>query len=537
MKPSIVPPGRTVALSGMMGTGKSTIGPLLAGALGYAFVDLDAHFSSVHGVSIAEFFRREGEPKFREEEARLSRALLADGIPRVLALGGFTVGQTELRHELLARTVLVTLTAPTEVLATRLAGDDTRPLLGAQTNSPVPSVTRIESLLAARAAAYAECHLRVDTDRAPEDVVNEIAKHAAAPRVAVPLGTRSYCVHIAQDPAEAKAALVDAVLALAPSSLIVVSDSNVMRLRRAPLDALLDAVLLPRTLITLAPGEANKTLHSVSPIWDAALGARIDRDALVIAYGGGVVGDLAAFAASTLLRGVRLLQAPTTVLSMLDSSVGGKTGFDHATGKNLIGSFWQPSGVVVDITHTDTLPARELSAGLAEAVKMAITHDAALFAQLEADAERLARGDHNALARVVQRGIAIKAGVVARDEHEHGERALLNLGHTVGHALEVDGGYSRWLHGEAVALGLGYELDALARLGHCPVELPARVRALCMRLNLPTTIPAHELARSFTHMGADKKRRGGALAMAKLSALGQATITRVALRELVDALS
>lgn len=529
MQPSITAPTRPVVLSGMMGSGKSTTGALLAARIGFSFVDLDAEIERREGSTVRELFAARGEAAFRALEHALAFELLEDGVPRVLALGGFTLGERSVRHRILDRAIVVTLAADAHALAVRLDGDENRPLLAG-----TDKTARLSALLAERAAVYAECHLHVTTtDRTPEDVADEIATHLAERRIVVPLGLRSYPIQFVDD---APTALIDAVVRLAPSSLVVVTDSNVMRHRRAPLGAMLDAVLVPRSVVTLAPGEATKNLASISTIWDAALGARVDRDALVVAYGGGVVGDMAGFAAATLLRGVRVLQVPTTVLAMVDSSVGGKTGIDHALGKNLIGAFWQPSAVVVDVAHTSTLPPRELRAGLAEIVKIAVTHDAALFAKLERHAEALEAGDRPALLDVVQHGVGIKARVVRDDEHEQGERALLNLGHTLGHALEIEGNYTRFLHGEAVALGLVYELAAAARLGLAPADLATRVTSLLVRLGLPTAVDDALYRRSLMHLSSDKKRRGAHLAMSQFEALGKARVEFVRTGDLTRAL-
>lgn len=527
MQPSIVPVSRTIMLSGMMGSGKSTTGALLAKRLGWTFVDLDRELEARRGKSVTEIFTQEGEPAFRAQERALALELLDDGTPRVVALGGFTVGDRGVRHRILDRATLITLDADLDTLTQRLAEDQSRPLLAGDRSA------RLAELLEERAAVYAECHVRVDSaDRPAQDVADEIARRLAEQRVAVPLGERSYSVQLVHD---APSAMIDAVVRLAPSSLVIVTDSNVMRLRHQPLDTLLDAVLLPRTVITLAPGEASKTASSVATIWDAALGARIDRNALVIAYGGGVVGDLAGFAASSLLRGVRFMQVPTTVLAMVDSSVGGKTGIDHPTGKNLIGAFWQPSAVVVDVAHVGTLPVRELRAGLAEIVKIALTHDAVLLAKLERHAEAL-MADRSALLDVIAHGVRLKAQVVRDDEHENGERALLNLGHTLGHALEIEGGYTRFLHGEGVALGLRYELAASERLGLAAEGSSARVALLLSRLGLPTTVDAATYKRSLAHLGSDKKRRGKHLMLSKLDSIGRARVEPVAASEFARAL-
>jgi shikimate kinase/3-dehydroquinate synthase len=287
----------------------------------------------------------------------------------------------------------------------------------------------------------------------------------------MPLGARTYAVELADgDPARLTAAIQE----LSPSSVLVVTDTNVQAARGAWLERALEGLAVPRRTIAITPGEQSKTLATVAHIWDEALAFGVDRDALVIAFGGGVVGDLAGFAASTVLRGIRCVQIATSLLSMVDSSVGGKTGFDHAAGKNLIGAFFQPSRVIVDLEHLTTLPPRERAAGLAEVVKIALVQDVALFELLERTADAVRAGDREALRPVLRAAIEAKIRVVRDDERESGARALLNLGHTLGHALETHGGYTRLLHGEAVAVGTVLELAATERLGFTPAGLADR---------------------------------------------------------------
>jgi 3-dehydroquinate synthetase len=277
-------------------------------------------------------------------------------------------------------------------------------------------------------------------------------------------------------------------------------------------------------------------MATVGAIWDAALGAGVDREAVVLAAGGGVVGDLAGFSAGCLLRGVRFVQAPTTLLSIVDASVGGKTGFDHPAGKNLIGVFHQPSAVVADLDHLTTLPARQRAAGLAEVVKIAFARDAKLLDRLEADASALARGDLDALRPIVRAAIQAKIEVVRDDERESGVRALLNLGHTVGHALEAHGGYARWLHGEAIALGTIVELRATEALGWTPAHLAERAAALFDALGLPTAVAHDEIAASWPFVVSDKKRSRDALRLPVVTRPGEAHVERVRLAELRGAI-
>ena len=500
---------RTIVLSGFMATGKTTVGRLLAARLGLPFVDTDDLVAADAGRAVPEVWRAEGEPAFRARERRLIAPLLEDGKPRVLAFGGGAVTSRSLRHLALDRALLVTLTAdPTTIAARAGATLAERPNLGVGGDP----AARAGELLAQRASAYAECHLAVATDSLdPDGVVDAVLPWVDRDLVAMPLGERSYVIEIARAAPER---VSDAIASAAPSTIVVVTDAHVARARGHALDAALERLAMPSVRVTLAPGEIHKNATTVGAIWDAALGAGIDRDALVVAFGGGVVGDLAGFAAATLLRGVRCLQVPTTLLAMVDSSVGGKTGFDHPAGKNLVGAFHQPCGVVVDLSHLDTLPARERVAGLAEVAKIALTADAALLARLEADAERLAAepfAENEALAAIVHAAIAAKARIVRDDERESGARALLNVGHTIGHALEAHGGFHRWLHGEAVALGTLAELEATTRLGFTPPELVGRARRLLERLGLPTRVAPTDLTASWPFVGSDKKRRGSHL--------------------------
>ena len=520
---------KSVILSGFMATGKSTVGPPLAARLGVPFVDTDAEIEREVGKSIPELWKAEGEAAFRAREGKLVERLLSDGEPRVLAFGGGTVTVKKTRRLALDRALVVTLTASPDTVAARV------PELGSRPNLAVGGdpVARAKELLEARAEAYAECHLSLASDGMEvEALVDAVAALVARDPLLVPLGSRSYAIDVCDaEPAR----LTDGLARLAPSQLFVVTDSNVKRARGEAIEAALHPLAMDHITLTLAPGEKQKTLTSVSTLWDAALGAGADRDAVFVAVGGGVVGDLAGFAAACLLRGVRFVQVPTTLLAMVDASVGGKTGFDHASGKNRVGAFHQPGAVVADLAHLATLPARERTSGLAEIAKIALTSDAALFERLERDAAALQKGDHEALRPVVRAAIEAKIRVVRDDEREAGQRALLNLGHTVGHALESHGGYARWLHGEAVALGTIVELAAGERMGHVPEGLAKRTESLLAALGLPTRVSPGDLAASWPFVANDKKRSGTAVRLPVVTAPGQSQIERVRLEALKGA--
>src|SRR5690606_33278851 len=272
--------------------------------------------------------------------------------------------------------------------------------------------------------------------------------------------------------------------------------------------------------VLVEDGEQAKRWQSVDQVCDALLAARLGRDGLVIALGGGVVGDLAGFVAAVYQRGVPFVQVPTTLLAQVDSSVGGKTAINHARGKNMIGAFHQPLAVVSDVSTLDTLPDRELRAGLAEVIKHAAALDRAFFDWLEEHIERLGRRDGEALAQAIRRCCELKAEVVAADERESGRRALLNFGHTFGHAIEAATGYGAWLHGEAVAAGMVMAAELSRRLGLLGAEEVARLTELVRRAGLPVTGPAIAAERLREHMATDKKAEQGRLRFVVLEGLG-----------------
>jgi shikimate kinase/3-dehydroquinate synthase len=520
---------RPLVLSGFMATGKSTVGRLVAARLGVPFLDTDALLEAQTGKTVGELFASEGEARFREREAALVLGMLEDRTPRVIAFGGGTVTMPRVRHAALEAATVLTLTASAETIVARVPSLPARPNLLAA--SPLD---RARDLLTLRREAYGECHAAIPTEgRTPEALAEVVLGYASRDALAMPLGTRTYAVELADGEPERLAA---ALAELSPSSLLVVTDTNVVQARGAWLTAALGGITAARRDVVITPGEPSKTLATVARIWDEALTGGVDRDAVVIAFGGGVVGDLAGFAASTLLRGVRCVQVATSLLAMVDSSVGGKTGFDHAAGKNLIGAFFQPSRVILDVEHLTTLPPRERTAGLAEVVKVALVQDAALLAALERDAEALARGDRAALRPIIRAAVEAKLRVVRDDERESGARALLNLGHTVGHALEAHGGYATLLHGEAVAIGTVLELRATERLGLTPAGTATRAAALMTRLGLPTDASPREVAAAWPFVMSDKKRAATTLKLPVVTGAGRGSVERIPLADLNEAL-
>lgn len=339
--------------------------------------------------------------------------------------------------------------------------------------------------------------------------------------VMVELGARRYPIRIG------RGLLADAagLSALLPGRhVLVVSDENVAPRYAAPVEAAL-AGKTWRTLV-LPAGEREKNLARFAEVLEALAGLGASRDATVIALGGGVVGDLAGFAAACWMRGVRFLQLPTTLLAMVDASIGGKTAVDLPAGKNLVGAFHQPSAVLADTGTLATLPPRHLRAGLAEVVKYGAIGDGGFFAWLEANAAALLDGDGDALAEAIARSCACKAAVVARDETEQGERALLNFGHSFGHAIEAEQAFGGLLHGEAVAVGMVLAARLSTRLGRASVTDGDRLQALLERFSLPTAVPAGLAPTALlARMQLDKKAVSGTLRLVLWRGIGRAELS------------
>lgn len=337
----------------------------------------------------------------------------------------------------------------------------------------------------------------------------------------VDLGDRSYPIYIGENLLAKPELLTPHILG---QQVCIITNQTVAPLYLSALtnvlaDYQVDTLVLP-------DGESFKTLSTVNDIFDKLLTARHNRTTTLIALGGGVVGDMTGFAAACYQRGVGFIQVPTTLLAMVDSSVGGKTGVNHSLGKNMIGAFYQPRCVLADTLLLQSLPERELSAGIAEIIKYGLISDYPFFEWLEANLDALLRGDREALAYAVERSCKNKADVVAQDEHEGGIRAILNFGHTFGHAIETAQGYGNWLHGEAVAAGMVMAADLSWRRGSITEQELARIKNLLTRANLPVKAPAEMTPDQFKQlMGVDKKILDGRLRLVLLDAMGQAIIT------------
>jgi shikimate kinase/3-dehydroquinate synthase len=491
-----------IILTGFMGTGKTTAGQAVAERLGRWFVDMDAVIERRAGKPVSAIFRDEGEPAFRRLEAELCRELARER-NLVIAAGGGALIDEENRKALAETGLLICLAAPVEAILARLEGDTDRPLLAGSDRR-----ARVEALLAQRAAAYAAMPHHIDTggltvEQTAEQVIR-LARRAGPGPVRIPISYPggSYQVLIAGGLlAELGPALV--ATGLRPGRCAVVSQPAVAAaLAAQPVESLRAAGFAP-ALVEMPDGEMHKTLATAAGLYDAFVAAGLDRRSPVIALGGGVVGDVAGFAAATYLRGVPFVQAPTSLLAMVDASVGGKTGVDLPQGKNLVGAFKQPALVAIDPEALKTLPSDEFRSGLAEVVKQGMIGDPGLFEAMEG------RG-LLPLDQIVARAVRVKATVVQEDPLEQGRRAVLNLGHTFGHAFETLSGYGL-RHGEAVAVGLVGATRLAARLGLCDPALASRIETLLDRLGLPIRAPGYAPEQVLAAMSVDKKRVAGRL--------------------------
>jgi 3-dehydroquinate synthase len=492
---------RTIVLTGFMGTGKSTVGKRVADQLGRPFEQLADHF----GMPIREVFAEMGEEPFRVAEAQLCQRLAVEhGL--VISTGGGALINDDSRNAFLATSTVICLTASEEAILDRLDGAADRPLLQGER---AERGGHLRQLLAQRRYHYGLIPYQIDTTgRTPDAVAAQVRLAASADgemrgmlRIPVQSPENRYDLLIGSGLLAQAGALLTA-RGVAPGTAAIVTNAMLHESATALADALRRAGFAP-VLCTVPEGEQHKTLATVATLYEQFLAAGLDRKSVVIALGGGVIGDMAGFAAATYLRGVPFVQMPTSLLAMVDASVGGKTGVDMPAGKNLVGAFKQPHAVLMDVDLLATLPSAEFQAGLGEVVKHGIIGAPRLFQQLEE------AGPAN-LQQLVADAVRVKVAVVEEDPFEQGRRAHLNLGHTFGHAIELESRFTM-RHGEAVAVGLAAAAHMAAATGVCAPAVSKRIVALLERLGLPTFVRGYDAEAVYNAMGHDKKRAGRTL--------------------------
>lgn len=549
---------RRIVLIGLSGGGKSAVSKAIARRLHWERIDTDDLIEAAAGREISRIFADEGEPAFRARE----RAAVAEAATHhrvIIATGGGVVLDPANRAALWQDAFVVHLDAPPAALVRRMAaskrGAASRPLLAGD------PLARLEALRDQRAPLYALADWVVRTDGLqPEQVAEEVisawerrsaalihrpyrmedlgAGSAAEPedpdfacRVTTPGGT--YPAYAGWDVlARLPAWMKDAGLS---ETVHIVADSRVAELHGPRLlSALQDGGCRP-VLHALSLTEAYKTLDSAAQVFDRLVAARAERRHVILAFGGGVATDLGGFVAATYLRGLPLVQVPTSLLGMVDAAIGGKVAVNHREGKNLIGAFYQPRLVVAEGSVLPTLPARELTAGWGEVIKHGLIMDPELLDWLETDSDALLRLEPEPVARMLRRNLSLKARVVSADEREDGLRMILNYGHTIGHGLEAATGYGALLHGEAVAIGMQAEAFIARELGLIDDALVERQTGLIQRYGLPAKAPAVPVERVMAAMTLDKKVVGGTMRFVLLERAGSTTIRGDVPLELVQA--
>jgi len=483
-------------LYGPPGAGKTSVGRELARRLGREFVDADAVIAARAGRTIPALFAERGEAGFRQLEAEVCAELAArDGL--VIAPGGGAFLDPANRAALERAGLVICLRADAATLLARLTAEGGRPLLA---DDPA---AKLGALLESRRSLYDSCPVQIETaGRTVAQVADAIEAQLVTRTLSVDAPGLQHEVVLGYGLLSQIPRLLEERRLTGPA--LLVTDENVVG-QIPGLGSQYPALVLP-------PGESNKTLDTIRRIYDACLEHGLDRNALLVAVGGGVIGDMAGFAAATFMRGVRWVNVPTTLLAMVDASLGGKTGVDLPQGKNLVGAFHPPALVVSDPLVLNTLPAAERASGLAEVIKHAVIGDPALFEWLEGP---LAFGSLDQL----ERAIRVKARVVEADPFERGRRATLNLGHTIGHGVEAASGYAL-RHGEAVAVGLAAEAEMAERLGLAEPGLAGRMARVLARRGLPVRAPGLNPVAVRAAMGSDKKRAGGRLKFALPRRLG-----------------
>jgi 3-dehydroquinate synthase len=528
-----------IALIGFSATGKTSVATKVAERLGWTAIDADAEIVKAKGKTIPEIFKQDGEGKFRELERKMLRqACLKKNV--VIATGGGAILDADNRGLLIENSVVVCLEAKPETVYQRLLNDNlystnpvVRPLLAG--DNPLE---RIKQLKSERQTYYAIADWTIHTDNLSLDEVGqevvkgwwyihrhlESFKNVADPDLACGVDTSSgrYPVYVGWGLLEKLGTKMKLVGLSGTAN--VISDEIVLSIYGAKVKQALSDSGFKVNCYSVPSGEASKSIEQTVKIYDFLVEHRVERKDTIVALGGGMIGDLAGFVAATFLRGLPLVQVPTSLVAMSDASIGGKVAVDHPQGKNLIGAFYQPRLVLADVQALATLPKRELISGWSEVIKHGLALDAGLLAFLEANAEKLTSLAPGAVSEAVSWSARIKAQVVTQDEKEMGQRIVLNYGHTIGLGIETAGKFERFLHGEAVAIGMVGAAKLSNRLGHLSQRGVERHEDILQKYSLPTNCSGLELNKVLAAIELDKKTRDKAVRWVLLEDIGKVMV-------------
>ncbi len=527
--PPLKPPARAIFMAGFMAAGKSAVGRLVAERAGLPFIDTDELVEHAAAMPIAKIFSDHGEEHFRRLESEALAAAIRRG-PAVVATGGGMMTRAHNLEAMKAAGPIVLLSVTAETVIERTRGDATRPLLAA----PDP-LARARELLAARREAYEQADICIPADDAPPEQIAERVLSALAldPRAAalVPLPVRvevlpgdapPYSVLIGRGLIDAAEQWFACLVPEGARVAVVTAEGPCEAIARRLAGALADAWQV--RLFAVPDSEESKSVAQLARLWDQFAAWGMDRSSWVVAVGGGMVGDLAATAAATYMRGVPIVHVPTTVLSQIDSSIGGKAAVNLAAAKNLVGAFHQPRLVLTDLAALDTLPDEQLRDGLAEGIKHAALFDPEMFRWLEHNVDGVLGREPAALKYFIARNVQLKAAVVSADPKERHLRALLNFGHTIGHALERAAEAWGLSHGKAVAVGMAVEAEAAAEMELADPRVAARLRHLLEAAGLPTGPVAADRTLAERALMADKKKAGRTLKLPVVVSIGRSAV-------------
>ena len=539
-----------IVITGFSGTGKSLVAREIAGQLGWDFIDTDAEIVKLAGKPIAEIFSSDGEAKFRELEQKVIKRASRRS-HKVIATGGGAIVDPQNHAQLARNGFIVCLDAKPETIYQRLFqegghGSEIRPLL--EGDNPLE---RIRQLKARRQPYYDDVDLVINTD---DLSIREVAKavirgwglHCSAHHphlnplpsrereldsplkvdkdVAcwVETATRRYPIFVGYGLLNK---LGEELKKVTSSHVaIVISDENVSRLYGERVGEVLRNAGFAVNSVTVPPGERTKSIDTAIDIYNFLIKKRVERDDMLIALGGGMIGDLAGFVAATYLRGIPWIQVPTSLIAMVDASIGGKVAVNHPEGKNLIGAFYQPNFILADTAALATLPERELTSGWAEVVKYGLILDKDFFEFLESNVDRLTKLEQGTVNEAIIHSASLKAQVVSQDEKERGQRIILNYGHTIAHGLEAATRYIGFLHGEAVAIGMMGAAKLSQRLGILPASVVKRQQSLLRKFGLPTAFFGVNLAEIAKATEVDKKTRAKGIRWVLLEGIGKTVI-------------